>query len=144
MNQLAVIVRDGAVKGVKTALMLSKVVLPIYAAVVIFRYSPAMPFLQEVFSPAMKFFHLPGDAIMPLVSGLFTDEYATIAVMSAFDFNMAEITTIAMIVLVAHSMPVEAAIAKKIGLSPVKYSVFRLVFAVLVGIVVGFLGGLLS
>lgn len=144
MNQLTIAVRDGAVKGVRTTLMLCKIVLPIYAVVVIFRYSPIMQILQETFAPAMKIFHLPGDAIMPLVTGLFTDEYATIAVMSAFDFHMAQITTIAMIVLVAHSMPVEAAIAKKIGLSPVKFSLFRLVFAVVTGIVVGFLGGLLS
>ncbi|MBR0599138.1 nucleoside recognition domain-containing protein [Sinanaerobacter chloroacetimidivorans] len=144
MNLLGTAIKDGAIKGVKTAFMLLKIVLPVYAVVVFIKYSPIMPFLQSLFSPAMKFFHLPGDGIVPLITGLFTDEYATIAVMSTFDFSVAEITTIAMMVLVAHSMPVEAALARKIGLSAAKYSAFRMVFAVLVGVLVGWIGGVFS
>jgi Fe2+ transport system protein B len=144
MKLFTATIRDGAVKGVKTAFMLLKIVLPIYAAVVLLKYSPVMPFLQNLFSPAMRFFHLPGDGVVPLITGFFTDEYSTIAVMSSFDFTTAEITTIAMIVLVAHSMPVEAALAQKIGMSAAKFSVFRIVSAIAVGLLVGGIGGLFS
>jgi Fe2+ transport system protein B len=144
MNLLAATVRDGAIKGVKTAAMLLKIVLPIYAAVVLLKYSPVMPFLQDLFSPAMKFFHLPGNGIVPLITGFFIDEYSTIAVMRTFDFTTAEITTITMFVLVAHSMPVESAIAQKIGMSAVKFAIFRILSAIAVGILVGWIGGLLS
>lgn len=144
MNLLAATVRDGAIKGIKTAAMLLKIVLPIYAAVVLLKYSPVMPFLQDLFSPAMKFFHLPGNGIVPLITGFFIDEYSTIAVMRTFDFTTAEITTIAMFVLVAHSMPVESAIAQKIGMSAVKFAVFRILSAIAVGMLVGWIGGLLS
>lgn len=144
MNFLAATIRDGAIKGVKTAVMLLKIVLPIYAAVVLLKYSPVMPFLQDLFSPAMKFFHLPGNGIVPLITGFFIDEYSTIAVMRTFDFTSAEITTIAMFVLVAHSMPVESAIAQKIGMSAVKFAIFRILSAIAVGILVGWIGGLLS
>lgn len=144
MTLFAATIRDGAVKGVKTAGMLLKIVLPIYAAVVLIKYSPVMPFLQNLFSPAMKFFHLPGDGIVPLITGFFTDEYSTIAVMSSFDFTTAEITTIAMFVLVAHSMPVESAIAQKIGMSAAKFAVFRILSAIVVGMLIGWLGGLMA
>ena len=144
MNLFATTVRDGAFKGVKTAVMLLKIVLPIYAIVVILKHSPVMPFLQDIFSPAMKFFHLPGNGIVPLLTGFFTDEYATIAVMRTFDFTTAEITTIAMFVLVAHSVPVESAIAQKIGLSAVKFAAFRILSAIAVGLLVGWIGGLLG
>lgn len=144
MNLFAATIKDGAIKGVKTAFLLLKIVLPIYAAVVLIKYSPVMTFLQDIFSPAMKFFHLPGDGIVPLITGFFTDEYSTIAVMSTFDFTTAEITTIAMFVLVAHSIPVEAAIAQKIGMSAVKFTVFRILCAIAVGLLVGWIGGLLS
>ncbi|MEL7655060.1 MAG: nucleoside recognition domain-containing protein [Bacillota bacterium] len=144
MNLFAATIRDGAIKGIKTAVMLLKIVLPIYAIVVLIKYSPVMPFLQNLFSPAMKFFHLPGDGIVPLITGFFTDEYATIAVMSTFDFTTAEITTIAMFVLVAHSIPVESAIAQKIGMSAAKFAVFRILSAIAVGLLVGWLGGLMG
>jgi len=144
MNLFASTIRDGAIKGVKTAAMLLKIVLPIYAAVVIIKYSPIMPFLQDLFSPAMKFFHLPGNGIVPLITGFFTDEYTTIAVMSTFDFTTAQITTIAMFVLVAHSIPVESAIAQKIGMSAAKFAVFRILSAIAVGLLVGWIGGMLG
>lgn len=144
MNLFAATVRDGAVKGVKTVLMLLKIVLPVYAAVVLLKYSPIMPFLQDLFAPTMKFFHLPGDGIVPLITGFFTDEYSTIAVMGTFDFTKAQITTIAMFVLVAHSMPVESAIAQKIGLSAAKFAVFRIFSAIAVGLLVGWIGGVIG
>jgi hypothetical protein len=103
-----------------------------------------MPFLQDLFSPAMKFFHLPGNGIVPLITGFFTDEYTTIAVMSTFDFTTAQITTIAMFVLVAHSIPVESAIAQKIGMSAAKFAIFRILSAIAVGLLVGWVGGMLG
>lgn len=144
MYLFAATIRDGAIKGIKTALMLLKIVLPIYAIVVLIKYSPVMPFLQNLFSPAMKFFHLPGGGIVPLITGFFTDEYSTIAVMSTLNFTTAEITTIAMFVLVAHSIPVESAIAQKIGMSAAKFAVFRILSAIAVGLLVGWIGGLMG
>ncbi|MDD3168374.1 MAG: nucleoside recognition domain-containing protein [Eubacteriales bacterium] len=144
MNLFAATVRDGAIKGVKTAAMLLKIVLPVYAVVILIKYSPIMPFLQKLCSPAMRFFHLPGDGIVPLITGMLTDEYTTIAVMSTFDFTTAQITTIAMFILVAHSIPVESAIAQKIGMSGIKFTVFRILSAILVGILVGWIGGLIE
>lgn len=141
MQLLRTAIKDGIIKGLKTAAMLLKIVLPVYAIVVLVKYSPILPFLQNLFSPSMKFFNLPGDAIVPLITGMFTDEYSTIAVMSTFQFTTAQITTIAMIVLVAHSLPVEAVIAQKIGLSAAKYSTFRILSAVIIGLLVGWIGG---
>lgn len=144
MNLFAATIKDGTVKGIKTAFMLLKIVLPIYAVVVLVKYSPIMPFLQDLFSPAMRFFRLPGDAIVPLIAGFFTDEYGAIAAMSSFDYTTAEITTIAMISLVAHSMPVESAIAQKIGMSASKLAVFRILSAIAIGLLVGWIGGLIG
>lgn len=141
MQLLGTAIKDGIIKGFKTAIMMLKIVLPVYAIVVLVKYSPIMPFMQNLFSPAMKFFNLPGDAIVPLITGLFTDEYSTIAAMSSFHFTTAQITTIAMIVLVAHSVPVEAAVAQKIGLSAAKFSAFRILAAIFVGLLVGWIGG---
>jgi hypothetical protein len=141
---LVTAIKTGFIKALKTAFMLLKIVLPIYALVVIFRYTPGMTLLQDLFSPAMKLFNLPGDAIMPIITGFFTDEYGSIAVMSQLNLSMAQITTVAMIVLVAHGIPVEAAIAQKIGLNFVKFTTLRIVMAILIGLLIGWMGVMFS
>ena len=135
-------VKDGTIKGLKTGVMLLKIVLPIYLIVVLIKYSPIMPWLQNFFEPGMSLFNLPGDAIVPIITGVFTDEYGVIAAMRSFDFTMAQITTIAMIALTAHSLPVESALAQKIGFPPVKLLLFRIVMAIFIGLLVGWLGGI--
>lgn len=135
-------VKDGAIKGVKTGCMLLKVMIPIYIAVVVIKYSPVMPFLEGLFSPAMSFFNLPGDAVVPIISGFFTDEYGVVAALSSFDFSKASVTTIAMIALTCHSIPVESAIGRKIGFPAGLTAVYRVVMAVIVGLIVGWIGGI--
>lgn len=144
MNIFFSAVKDGTLKGVKTGLMLLKIILPIYAIVVLIKYSPIMTWLQTFFEPSMELFRLPGNSIVPIITGLFTDEYGVLAAVSSFDYNMAQVTTIAMITLTVHSLPVESVIAQKIGLPPVKIALFRLVLAIIIGLLVGWLGGIFS
>jgi hypothetical protein len=136
-------VKDGTVKGIKTGLMLLKIMLPIYFIVVLIKYSPIMPWFQNAFEPSMGLFRLPGNAIIPIITGVFTDEYGVIAAMRSFDFSMAQITTIAMVILTVHSLPVESAIAQKIGFPPIKLAIFRITLAIFIGFLVGWIGGIL-
>ena len=136
-------IKNGFIKGLKTALMLLKIMIPIYLIIVIIKHTPIFNILADFFRPAMDLFNLPGDAVIPIISGIFGDEYAVIAAMSAFSFDKAAITTIAMIVLCCHSIPVETAITHKIGMPAWKIAVFRFALAIFTGIFVGFLGGLI-
>lgn len=135
--------RDGIFKALKTALMLLKIMIPIYLVVVILKYSPVMEWISSLFEPVMKIFNLPSEASVALIMGIFTDEYGVIAAMKSFDFSMATITTIAMIALMAHSLPVESALAKKIGYPVGKVLALRITMAILTGILIGWLGGVL-
>jgi len=109
--------------------------------VVLIKYSPVMPWLEKIFQPAMKIFNLPADAVVPIVTGAFTDEYGVVAAMGGFDFTTASITTIAMISLAFHSLPVETAVSHKIGFPALPFVAFRFVAAVVTGVLVGWLGG---
>ena len=144
MSTFLIAVKDGTIKGFKTGVMLLKIMIPIYLLVVLIKYSPIMPWLERLFQPAMSIFKLPGDAIVPIVTGLFTDEYGVIAAMKSFDFSMAKITTIAMIALTAHSLPVESALAQKIGFPPGKILIMRIVLAIVLGLLTGWLGGVFT
>lgn len=141
MRKFLTAVEDGIIKGLRTVLMLLKILIPIYLLVVLIKYSPVMPWLSEVAAPVMKIFRLPPDAAVPVVTGLFSDEYGVVAALGGFNFSMAAITTIAMITLAAHSIPVEAAVAQKIGLPATAMVLLRIGTAIFTGIFVGWLGG---
>ena len=136
-------VKEGFIKGLKTALMLLKIMIPIYVLIVVLKHTPVFDLLADFFRPAMAIFNLPGDAIIPIISGIFGDEYTVIAAMSAFSFDKAAITTIAMMILSCHSIPVETAITLKIGMPAWKITIYRFVLSILTGLFVGFLGGII-
>ena len=48
------------IKALKTTATLMKVVLPVYAIVVLLKYSPVMPLLEQLFQSSMGIFNLPG------------------------------------------------------------------------------------
>lgn len=143
MEILLKAIKDGFIKALKTGIMLLKVVLPVYFVVVLIKYSPIMPWLQDLCAPAMGIFNLPAEAVVPIITGFFTDEYGVSAALGNFNFTTAQITTVAMFILVFHSIPVEAAVAQKIGMNAWKFTLFRFVFAVITGILVGWMGGML-
>ncbi len=136
------IVKDGIIKAIKTGLMLFKIMIPIYLLVVVLKYSPVMEWLSNILEPVMKIFNLPPEASVPIITGIFTDEYGVIAGINSFDFSSASITTIAMIALMAHSLPVESALAQKIGYPAGKIVLLRVTMAVITGVMVGWIGGI--
>ena len=140
MRIIGRILIEGTIKGLKSGWFLLRIMIPIYMVVVVVKYSPVMPWLEKLFQPAMKIFNLPGDAIVPIVTGAFTDEYGVVAAMGGFDFSTASITTIAMITLAFHSLPVETAVSHKIGIPALPFVVFRFISAIITGLLVGWLG----
>jgi len=133
-------IKDGIVKALRTALRLFSIMIPIYLGVTLLRHTGLFMWLAERIEPAMRVFGLPGEAVVPLVVGAFSDEYATVAAMSGFAFTMAQSTIIAMFVLAFHGLPVETVIARKIGMPAFRIAVFRICLAVFTGIVVALLG----
>jgi hypothetical protein len=131
--------KDGFIKGLKTGGFMLRIIMPIYLAVVFLRYTPVIAFLQERLAPAMGLFHLPGEAAVPLVTGIFSDEYGVVAAMAGFGFTAAQVTVIAMVTLCFHTIPLEAAVGRTIGFHPAKYTLYRLVLAVGTGLLVGWL-----
>jgi hypothetical protein len=137
------VVGIGAVKGIKTGGMLLRIMLPVEVLVVLIKYSPLMPLLTDLFTPAMAVLRLPGEAAAPLIAGILSDEYGCIAAMRGFSFSAVAATTIAMVNLCFHSIPVESAINGRIGFAVWRIILFRFCLAVLVGLAASRLGGLL-
>ena len=132
-------VKNGLINGLSTALLLFRIVLPVFVIVAFIGYTDVYLLIASKLEPAMRIFGLPGEAGVSLIVGAFSDEYAVVAAMKPFSFSQAQITVIAMFTLYFHSIPVETIISKKIGIPPLKIALFRFVMAVLTGIVVSYL-----
>jgi hypothetical protein len=76
------------------------------------------------------------------VAGVFGDEYAAVATLGGFEFGTASVTTIAMMVLCFHAIPVETALSRRIGFPSVKLLFYRLGLCLFSGALVGWIGGL--
>lgn len=133
-------IKTGVIKGLRTALWVFRIVFPIYAIVAIVGHTGFYMWLASWLEPAMRVFSLPGEAVVPLIIGAFSDEYSLVASLGAFSLNAAQITTIAMFSLCCHSLPVEAVISQKIGMPPLRIILFRLGMAVLTGVIIAWLG----
>ena len=135
-------IKDGIIKGLRTALMLLTIMVPIYLGVTLLRHTAFFAWLADRIAPAMNIFALPGEAVIPVVAGFFADEYAVVAAMSGFSFTMAQSTVIVMVILAFHSMPVETVITRRIGMPALRIALFRVGLAVFSGIVVAYLAAL--
>lgn len=142
MNIMKIFIK-GLLSGLKTAGFLLLIMIPVYIITVLLKHSPIFPTLEHSLEPVMKIFNTPGSSGIPIISAALGDEYSFIASLKTFNFNTAVTTTLAMMILYFHSIPTEIAVAKSVGFSPVKLLILRVVLAVVVGILVGQIGGLI-
>jgi spore maturation protein SpmB len=126
-------VKVGFHKGVTTTLNLAKIVVPVFFVVTILKATPLMYYLDTIFSPFMKYFGLPGDASLVLITGYLLNIYSAVGVIVGLGLNSREITILAIMVLIAHSLILEGAICSRIGVNPFFITIFRILTSFLAG-----------
>ncbi|TCQ01484.1 nucleoside recognition domain-containing protein [Serpentinicella alkaliphila] len=136
-------IKTGFIKGIETTWMLGKVVVPVYLIVTILKYTPVIDWITILFTPLMTLFNLPGEAAIILVLGNVLNIYAAIGAISAINLSTMEVTVISIMLSFSHSLLIETAVTKKLGIGVKKVVLIRVGLAVISGIVVGQLGGLL-
>jgi spore maturation protein SpmB len=135
MNEFMSTLRDGTEKGLKTTWTLAKVIVPIYIIVTILKYTPVIGWIAILFEPVMQLFGLPGEAAIAVVMGNLLNIYAALGVMATLPLTMKQITIMSVMLSFSHTLLVETAVSKRVGVSiPVILSV-RIGLAVLSGIV---------
>ena len=137
---LATSIKDGIKNGIKCCVFLFRIIIPVYFFITVLKHTPAMDWLAMVFTPAMGFFHLPGEAAFPVITGLLLDEYGVIAAIRAVNLSAFHATIVAVIVLPAHSLILEGAIVKKLGQSATFFTIYRIIAACIAGLGVSFIG----
>ncbi|SDK18777.1 nucleoside recognition domain-containing protein [Natronincola ferrireducens] len=136
-------IKDGTKKGLETTWMLAKVIIPVYFVVTFLQHTPAIDWIAHIFQPVMALFNLPGEAAIILVMGNFLNLYAAIGAIKAISITPMEVTIISVMLSFSHSLLVETAVTKKLGISVPVIIFIRVGLAVVSGIILGRIGALI-
>jgi spore maturation protein SpmB len=135
--------KTGLADGLKTAISLLKVVLPVFAVIKVLEHTPAIVWISKIFDPLMRFMGLPGEAALAVVTGMLFNFYAALGIILAMGLSAWQITTMAVILSCCHELVLETAIIRKTGISAWPILGIRLFTAFGAGAVMNLLGKLL-
>lgn len=92
-----------------------KIMVPTIVLVQILRAAGILEILSSAAAPFMKYFGLPGEAALALITGAVVNIYACIAVAVNIPMTAKSMTILAVMVLIAHNLIVETAVQSKAG-----------------------------
>ena len=116
MDSLATLKR-GFLKGLSLTVDMIKVIVPFYLLVELLRYLGFIQLIGRVFRPFMGLFGLPGESALALIAGYTANLYAAIAVLKPLHLSSKDVTIIALMLGISHSLPVETPVTKKAGVN---------------------------
>jgi hypothetical protein len=131
--RVAFAILDGAKASLRVIWFLLKVVVPVTFAVALLDWLGVLAWASGFLGPLMGVIGLPGQAALVLISSIFLNIYAAIAVASSLTLSLKAATILALMCLTAHNMIVETAVMKKTGSSAVKMILLRIGAALAVG-----------
>lgn len=126
--------KKGLTNGLALSLEMVKVIVPFYLLVEAMKYFGIIQVVGRFFRPFMGLFGLPGESALALIAGYTANLYAAIAVLTPLHLSAKEITIIALMLGIAHSLPVETPITRKTGVNAWLLLLVRILFSFIVGI----------
>ena len=129
----------GFKKGVTTLWNLSKIVVPIYFLVTFLNYTGILELISDICRPVMNIFGLPGEASLPLVLGNCINLYAGLGAMASIVLTTKQVTILAIMLSFSHSLFLESAVVKRVGVNIGLAVVIRLSLALVSGVVFNFI-----
>ncbi|XOB60962.1 nucleoside recognition domain-containing protein [Campylobacterota bacterium DY0563] len=125
--------------SLRSAWIIIKLVIPIYIFAEVLYYYNILSYISFLVEPLTTFLDLPKEAALSILSGVFLNLYAAIAFAAPLDLSAKEWTILGVFLGICHSLIVETAVMKKIGL-PNGYSILlRVIGGVIVAFLVTFL-----
>ena len=134
--------KRGLADGLKTAMTLLKVVLPVFAVIKVLEHTPVIGWISQIFDPLMRFVGLPGEAALAVVTGMLFNFYAALGIILALGLSAWQITIMAVILSCCHELVLETAIIKKTGISAWPILAIRLFTAFAAGALLNLVGNL--
>lgn len=107
----------GSKSGIDTIWKMTKVILPVFFVVKVLEKVGIIDYLSQILEPLTQLFGLPGEAAVPLVLGNALNIYAALAAIEPLDLTVKHITILAVMLSFSHTLPVETAVSRSVGVS---------------------------
>jgi hypothetical protein len=133
MQTFSASLKKGVYNGLSITYSMVKVIVPCYIIIEIIKHVGLIDVISKFFRPFMGLLGLPGEAALALMAGYLINLYAAIAVLAPLDLNTKDITVMALILGISHSLPVETPVTQKTGVNAWLLCVVRIVLSLLAG-----------
>jgi len=104
-------------KSLQSAWIILKLVIPIYILADILYFYNTLSYIAFLIEPFTSIIGLPPQTSLAIISGMFLNLYAAVAFAAPLDMTPHQWSILAVFLGVCHSLVVESAIMKKIGIS---------------------------
>ena len=124
----------------RTVVILFKIMIPVSIVVKVLQMLGFISVIGNLLYPVMKFVGLPGEMGLVWASGMITNLFggviAFLNISGGMHLSIAQVTTISIMMLVAHTFPIELQIARKTGVRLMAMFVIRFGFGFLFGFII--------
>ena len=125
--------KRGFLNGLSIIFVMVKVIVPCYIAIEFIKYAGLIDVIGRIFKPFMSFLGLPGEAALGLIAGYLINLYAAIAVLTPLNLSTKDITVMALVLGISHSLTMETPVTQKTGVNGWPLLAVRIVFSLLSG-----------
>jgi hypothetical protein len=139
MDKVHGTVKKGFLNGLAIIYTMVKVIVPFYIAIEFLKQTGIIGHIGYFLKPFMSIFGLPGESAICLAAGYFINLYAAIAVVAPLGLSSKDITIIALILGISHSLPVETAVTKQTGVNAWFMLAARILFSLISGFLLNIL-----
>ncbi|MDP4203294.1 MAG: nucleoside recognition domain-containing protein [Bacteroidota bacterium] len=126
MQRVISCIRLALPKATHTIVWLLKLMLPVALFVSFLQYWGVMDWMAQYLSPVFIHIGLPGASAIVFITSLFLPLYSVLAVIATMTLGMREVTILAIMCLISHSLIIETAVQKRTGSSVLNMLVVRI------------------
>lgn len=125
--------RRGLRRGGHTCFVLFRVTVPTFIVMDLLGRLGVVQAIGVACAPFMSIFRLPGEAAIPVLLGCFLNVYTATAALGSLGLSGGQITTLGLMLGMAHSLFVETTVLRSAGARALRLLVYRMVMALVVG-----------
>lgn len=118
-----------------TTLWLLKIILPVSLIVRLLDFYGILAFIAGLLDPVFVYLGLPGSTAIVFITSIFLPLYAPLAIITSMSITLRELTILALMCQISHSLPVESAIQAKTGTPFWTVTVLRISMSIAVGLI---------
>jgi hypothetical protein len=110
-----------------------RVTVPTFVIMDLLRRLGVIDAIGAFCAPLMAFFRLPGEAAIPVLIGYLVNVYTATAALGSLGLSGGQVTTLGLMIGLAHQVVVETAILRTAGARAYRLLLYRLAMSLLVG-----------